>query len=224
MRVIKKVKEKLKQGLFLRYLFDRLVAVGLEITPYYLVQEGLFGETGLDLNPKLDQDVPDFLEPADMKIISAKSEVDFSEEMLLDRIANGDRCFAIKHNNDIVAYSWCNLRECHSKLFPFQLKNDEAYLFDARTFETYRGKNLGPYLRYQLYKQLMQMGKTKCFSITLLFNTPAIKFKKKLKARPVRFYLYIELFRKYHWNILLRNHEKPHGRRDLSSTIYFSQK
>ena len=224
MRVIKKVKEKLKHGLFLRYLSDRLVAIGLEITPYYLVQEGLFGETGLDLNPKLAQYVPGFLEPMDMKIISAKSEVDYSEEMLLDRIANGDRCFAIKHNNDILAYSWCNLRECHSKLLPFQLKDDEAYIFDARTFETYRGKNLGPYLRYQLYKRLVQMGRSKFFSITLLFNTPAIKLKKKLKAKPVRFYLHMELFRKYHWNILLRNYEKPHGGRDLSSTIYFNQK
>jgi hypothetical protein len=211
MWVVKRVKEKLKQGLFLRYLFDRLAAIGFEITPYYLVEEGLSGEAEFDLNPKLAQYVPGFLEPMDMKIISAKSGVDYSEEMLLDRIVNGCRCFAIKHNNDILAYSWCNLRECHFKLLPFRLKNDEAYLFDARTLEPHRGKALAPYLRYQLYKRLMQIGKTKFFSITHLFNTPAIKFKKKLNAKPLRFYLYIELFRKYHWNILLRNYEKPHG-------------
>jgi hypothetical protein len=214
MIAINKVKEKLRQGLFLMYIFDRLADIGLEIIPYYLVQEGLFDKEKVNSKPELSTGIPCFLEPSDMKAISAQTEVKYSEEIFLNRMENGSRCFGMKHNNDIVAYLWCNLRECHSKLLPFQLKNDEAYLFDARTFEPYRGKTLGPYLRYKLYKRLIQMGRTKFFSITLLFNTPAIKFKKKLKAKPVRFYLYIELFRKYHWNILLKNYEKPHGSQD----------
>jgi hypothetical protein len=208
MNVIKKVKEKLDQGLFLRYLFDRLTAIGLEITPYYLVQEGLFDETGLDLKRKSTQYASGFLEPSDMKAISSKAEVDYSEKILLDRMANGCRCFGIKHNDDVAAYSWCNLRECDFKWLPFQLKNDEAYLFDARTFKAYRGQNLAPYLRYELYKNLAQMERTKFFSISLLFNTPTIRFKKKLKARPLKLYVFVELFKKYYWNFLLKDYEQ----------------
>lgn len=178
MTVIGKLREKFRQGLFLRYMFDRLTAIGLEITPYYLVQEGLFGEKDLALEPTLTQFVAGFLEPSDMKAISSKAEVDYSEEILLDRMAKGCRCFGIKHNDDVAAYSWCNLRECDFKWFPFQLKNDEAYLFDARTFKAYRGQNIAPYLRYELYKNLTQMGRTKFFSISLLFNTPTIRLKK----------------------------------------------
>ena len=208
MSILKKVKEKLKQGLFLRYLFDRLTAIGLEITPYYLVQEGLFGEKDLVLEPTLTQFVAGFLEPADMKAISSKAEVDYSEEILLDRMAKGCRSFGIKHNDDVAAYSWCNFQECDFKWLHFQLQDDEAYLFDARTFKAYRGNNIAPYLRYELYKNLTQMGKKKFFSISLLFNTPTIRFKKKLKAKPLKLYLFVGLFKKYHWNFVLKDYEQ----------------
>ena len=103
---------------------------------------------------------------------------------------------------------WCNLRKCDDESLSFPLKDDEAYLFDARTFKVYRGKNLAPYLRYQLYKCLEQLGRTKFFSITLALDTSALNFKKKLKAKPLNLYLYVNLFQRFTWNIPLRSYAR----------------
>ena len=103
---------------------------------------------------------------------------------------------------------WANLSKCESQggALSFLLKKDEAYLFDARTFQTYRGKNLAPYLRYELYKHLEKMGRSNLYSITEFFNIGAIKFKKKLKVRPLKVYLHVTFFKKYYYTILLKRY------------------
>ena len=193
------------------YIFGRLAKIGLEISPYYLVQEGLSDESVLKLKPELDPCQPGFLEPSDMKAISSISDGPsgmIPEDKLMGRLANGCKCFGIKHNGEIAAYMWCSLRECTDKSLSFKLKNDESYLFDACTVKAYRGKNLAPYLRYQLYRYLAEIGRTRCYSITTLFNSSSVRFKEKLKARNLRLYLYINLFDKLQWNLLLRDYER----------------
>lgn len=208
MAILRKVKQTVNQNYFLQYLYDRSKSI-VNIIPFYLVREGIFDEIDLNLEPKIkvDQCETGFLGPSDMKAISASPEVNDTEEALLERIANGCLCLGIKYRSDIVAYMWCNLRECDSDNLSFKLEEYEAYLTDARTFNAYRGKNLAPYLRYQLYKNLREMGRTKLFSITEFFNAPAIRFKKKLKAKPLKFYLRIRFLKKYKWNILLRAYQ-----------------
>ena len=214
MNIVRMVKENPLLG----FIYRRLTSV-IEIVPYYLVREYLFEESELNLKPELDGFEVDFLKSLDMKAISESSEVNDSEDILLKRLDNGCICLGIKHKEDIAAYSWCNLRKCdYDGRLVFQLREDEAYLFDARTFQVYRGKKLAPYLRYQVYRHLAQMGRTKFFSTSSLLNTSAIKFKERLKARPIRLYLYINLLGKYHWNFLLKNYMSENEldyRRDL---------
>ena len=79
---------------------------------------------------------------------------------------------------------WCNLEKCDSNAITFKLREDEAYLMDARTFASYRGMNLAPYLRVELYRHLRKMGRTRFISVTDYFNTAAQRFKEKLNAKP----------------------------------------
>ncbi len=195
-----------KENPLLGFIYRRLTSV-LIIVPYYLVREYLSEESELNLKPELDGFEVDFLKSLDMKAISESPEVNDSEDRLLKRLDNGCICLGIKHKGDIAAYSWCNLRKCDYEVrLDFQLREDEAYLFEARTFQVYRGKRLAPYLRDRFYRHLAQMGRTKLFSTSSLLNTSAMKFKEKLKARPIRLYLYINLLDKYHWNFLLKNY------------------
>ena len=191
----------------LRYIKKKLYLI-IEIRPYYLHQEFLLDEGTVTLEPKLGHCTLGFLTPAEIKAMSASSEVSESEDILLEWLANGCRCIGIKHDGEIAAYMWYNLRKCDHEFLSFPLKEDEAYLFDARTFKAYKGKNLAPYLRHQLYKHLGQMGRTKFYSITKAFNTSALNFKKKLKAKPLKLYLYVKLFQRFSWNIPLKSYKR----------------
>lgn len=201
---------RLLQILYQIQLLKRLLQLSkpiINVNLFYLVREGLSHENMLDVTPKLDPCDTVFLKPSDMKFISTSPEVPQTESELVKRLSEGCLCLGIKHCDEIAAYMWCNLRECDTPLLRFNLKADEAYLMDARTFNSYKGKNLAPYLRVQLYKHLRQMGRTKFISITLYANTSAHKFKKKLNAKPQRFYVCFQLFMKYKWLIPLKNFE-----------------
>jgi ribosomal protein S18 acetylase RimI-like enzyme len=184
MNIVKIVREKP----FLDYIYRKSTSI-FEIVPYYLFKEFLSDDRVFDLKTDLDRFEVCFLGPTDMKTISSSSEVYESEHELLERLTDGCLCLGMKQDKDIAAYTWCNLRGGLSLISP--LKDNEVYLFDARTFKAYRGGNIAPYLRHQLYKHLNQIGRTKFFSYTSLFNTSAIKF-----------------FKKYEWHIVLKDYEK----------------
>ena len=62
MGVVKKASQRAHHGLLLMFIFNRLVKIGLEIYPYYLMQAGLCDENGSELRPKLDPGTPDLLD------------------------------------------------------------------------------------------------------------------------------------------------------------------
>jgi hypothetical protein len=179
----------------------------IEVEFFYIIREGLSGEDGISAKPKIDPCYVGFLKPSDIKVISESPEVPQTEEELLKRLSEGCLCIGIKHHDEIAAYMWCNLRECENILIRFDLKEDEAYLMDARTFSSYRGKNLAPYLRVELYRHLRQMGMAKFISITNYMNIPARRFKKKLNAKPQKFYIWINLFMRYKRAIPLKRYK-----------------
>lgn len=178
----------------------------INIHPFYIVREGLSDKDGLNVKPKLDPCHVVFLKPSDMKAISSSPEVPQTEDVFLKRLSDGCLCIGIKHYDEISAYMWCNLKQCDSNLKRFDLSKDKAYLMDARTFNSYRGKNLAPYLRVELYRHLRQMGRTKFISITSYLNTPALRFKEKLNAKPHKLYAWIKLFMKYECVIPLKSY------------------
>ncbi len=106
------------------------------------------------------------------------------KETLQKRIKQGHKCFALKTDGSIAAFTWCNPNEIHHyKLSSRTLKQREAYLYDAQTHYNFRGRNLAPYLRYKSYYALNLMGFDILYSCSDYFNRPAIRFKQKLNAR-----------------------------------------
>jgi len=204
MPFLNRLAQTVHQNQFLQRLYD-MSKIIIDVDPFYIVREGLSVEDGINVKPKLDSCNVCFLKPSEMKIISTSSEVPQTEDVFLKRLSDGCLCIGIKHYDEIAAYMWCNLKECDSKLIRFNLSEDKAYLMDARTFSSYRGKNLAPYLRAQLYKHLRQMGRTKFISITSYLNTSSIRFKKKLNAKPYKLYARIKLFLKFECVIPLKS-------------------
>ncbi len=114
-------------------------------------------------------------------------------------------CLAFRYKGEIAAYSWADLNYLKYKGRTVALKPNEAYLYNARTYKAFRGKNLAPYVRNELYKLLKQKGIDRFLSVTLLSNTASMKFKQKLGAKPIELFLYVGLFRKHHMHFRLRN-------------------
>jgi hypothetical protein len=191
----------------LRLFFDALARVGVLIQPYYLIREGLFGNIPEGIEKRMDGFETGYLGPEDMKIIAAIPGRNLSEENLLRLLEEGKRCFGARREGELAAFTWFDLESLDKGRIGRPLKGDEAYLFDAYTLIPFRGMGIAPLIRYLVYLELEKLGKKKLYSISLYFNTPAVRFKKKLRARILELWLYIRLFRKWRWNFRVKGYE-----------------
>ena len=200
MYYLKHIWVKIRYSAFLRLIFDGLTMIGIRISLFYIVLEGLFDENLLNIEKGFNGYDVGYLGAEDMKELSVIPGPDrsFSEEDLLLRLKQGNKCLGIKYKGRIAAFTWFDLGEFKLGFFRFSLKENEAYLFDAYTLMSFRGKGLAPYMRYRSYKELAKLGKNKLYSVSECFNTPSIRFKMKLNAKIIELYLYVEIFKKWH--------------------------
>lgn len=167
-----------------RFRFGKLV---LSLVPYRLLEEGFHRSGTIDEFEHGFQDCSvAFLEAEDLAEIAATSPWRFSKESMLNWQLEGRKCLGLKRDNKIVAAMWIRFDECESPWARRMLKDGEAYLYAAYTLDHARGKGLAPYLRYQSYKVLAQMGITAAYSYSEDLNLASIRFKRKLKAKVVK--------------------------------------
>jgi hypothetical protein len=200
----KNIRIKLQFGGFTRVFFDGLSRIGIRISPYYIVLEGLFNKLYPSLETGFEEYDTGFLGPEDIKAIAAIPKRNIDEKVFIERLEKGNLCFGIKLNGELVAFTWCNLTEFTGMGNVKPLKHDEAYLFDAYTLIPFRGKGIAPFIRYQLYKEADKLGKKKLFSVSNAFNTPSIKFKKKLNAVLLEKHISITIFNRWKYSFLIK--------------------
>jgi len=220
MKAIEKIDYKFKNKLVIdtivtkldRIVLRRLRAKNIDIIfPFYLYQEGISGKCHTTLRDAFGDYEVDFLRPEDMKEIASfpRKHETSSEKELLARLSNGHKCYGAKYRNKIVAFTWCNFVSCHSILYSFPLKKNEAYLYDAYTTKSFRGKGIAPYLRCQFYKALREVNRQLFYSISILPNKPALRFKSKLDARPLMLGVYIRLSKRWDWSWKIKHYRYP---------------
>jgi GNAT superfamily N-acetyltransferase len=159
-----------------------------------------------------------------MKEIAELSRGDWSsEEKLLARFNDGQKCFGAKYQGKIVSFTWSNFGSCHDLLYKFPLRDDEAYLYDAFTLPSFRGKGIAPYLRVRFYKELEILGQNKFYSISRYLNKPAINFKKKLNARPILLGINLASPRKRYLSLKIKSHYRPNYMRKRKKLVNFSE-
>jgi GNAT superfamily N-acetyltransferase len=146
-----------------------------------------------------------FLGPEDMNSIAAIPGRKPTEVELLSRLNEGKVCLGVKHEQELIAFTWYDLKESNIKGNKHLLKDSEAYLFDAYTLESYRGKGIAPFMRYRSYQELAKMGRRRLLSFCDYFNTAAIRFKEKLKAKPLEFRL-ASSFKGIHLDLRLKRY------------------
>jgi acetyltransferase (GNAT) family protein len=198
---------KFRYSRFLRLFFDALARLGIRVSPYYLFREIISPANPPDPSGFENYDVG-FWGLKEMKQMALIPGRKFSEEFLVQRLSDGHKCLGLKKDNNLIAFTWCNFKEATFKYHHFLLKPEEAYLFDAYTLMTYRGKGIAPFLRYHLYKELKNLGHTRLYSYSDYFNKPAVRFKNKLNAKKEKLFLTIELFGKWRFHFVLKDYQK----------------
>lgn len=179
--------------------------VGIKITPYYWVQEGLNPAN----EPMIKGDISDctigFLEAEELVKIR-KDLHSYSLDFLLDYLKAGKKCLGLKYKDELASFMFINFTECDFTSCFVKLKEDEAYLTFMYTMEAYRGRNMAPYLRYKSYQILKEMGRKKIYSVSAFFNSSAIRYKEKLNAKNIRLVLYLEIFKRIKGSFTLKTY------------------
>jgi hypothetical protein len=122
------VKDRIKQHMVLLSISHLLERMGLKIVPYYVTRESLFDRKGSDFEPDLKPVVSGFLSQSEIERLYCEPETKGLRKEMGKWKDNHCLCFGLKHNDEIVAYMWCNLRFCNSDIVSFPLQPDEAYL------------------------------------------------------------------------------------------------
>jgi GNAT superfamily N-acetyltransferase len=194
--LFKKIQVKVHYGLTLQSLRNLFLRMGIDLSPYYLFQEGINFTDIPEIKDFYTDYSCELLKAEDMKTVGAINYAGYTEDKLLKLLEAGEQCIGIKHDDEIVAFMWINFNEINYKSTIIPLHGDEAYLWFMYTRESYRGKNLAPFLRYKSYKMLKEMGRNKLYSISDYFNSPAVIFKKKLNAKKLKLIFFVQLFKK----------------------------
>ncbi len=204
MNIKTKVLHVWSHGLIIATLLRRLSRLGIKIVPYYLFEESK-NFLSTDIKPLLDEPFETILlGQSDVELLKglenlSETPADFS------RLWNaGCSCIGLKSEGAILAYGWFDLKRCNYEYLSFELKNNEAYSFNFRTARHMRGRNIAPFLRTILYTYLESMGRNRIYSISEKSNTSAMKFKEKINAKPLRYYVYVNLFNRVSRNIMIK--------------------
>lgn len=199
---IKKIFNRIRYGLVLQVIRNRLAAIGFDFLLYYLFRENMDDIKLPDIDGNISDYKVEFLQAEDMKIIGYDNP-GFTTEKFLEHLSLGRKCIGVRYKDDIISFVWFDFEECNFKPYKFKLKSNEVYCYNLFTFEPYRGKNIAPWLKYRSYEMLREMGIDTSYSIIEYVNSSSLRYAKKLKFTKMKLGLYIKLFKKYEWNITL---------------------
>jgi hypothetical protein len=200
---IKWLSNIIKHGLFWHGVRNNLAKIGLDLMPYYWVKEA----TSPITPPKLRGEDTNF----EISIFG-ETEINYIKDTiigieqkdLLADLKNGEICIGLKNSGEIAAYMFIKCKPFTFRNRYFNLMDTESYLHSMYTFESYRGKNIAPYLRYQSYKYLEKENIKTYYSVSEYFNKSTIRFKEKLNSKPIKLFLSVVLFSKWSFNYTLK--------------------
>jgi len=201
---LSEIRKRTKAHILLLTVFHLVSFIGIKISIYYTTREFLHQDTVID--PGISPVSCHFLSRSEIEILYSLDETKNLRGEARSFHEKGCLCFALKHGDEYAAYMWCNLEYSNVDFCPLPLQTGEAYLFRARTMDSCKGKNLAPFLRNELYKELARMGYTKYYSVTERFNLPAVNFKKKLQAHNERLYFFLGIFNFRLMNLVLKKY------------------
>jgi len=195
MSIASRIRHTWKRGLIVATLLRWLSRLGIQVVPYYLGLETIKGLDQAGFRPDLDEPFEFvFLTRDDIQFIEGPENAPATFELFSTLWNAGCSCFGLKSGEKILAYGWLDLNKCNYEFYDFELQPNEAYIFGFFTAKNVRGKNLAPALRCYIHKYLINKGIDKIYSITEVFNTPALRHKMKFNYNITELFIHVRLF------------------------------
>lgn len=184
---------RIRHGLLIQEVLDRLAHAGLVIYPYYIVLEPLPAEPPPALDRRCTVRSLVAEDAAEIARISVRPTGEGAIVARMDHSA----CLGIFFDGQLAGYTWAGLQQLPIPASfgeaLFGLDSDEAYLFDIYVAPPYRGMRLAGLLRSRLQHDLARLGRHRFYSITLAFNRSSRRFKSRLGARELELRIFVRL-------------------------------
>ena len=179
-----------KHGLFAHRLFQQVSKyLGVTYMPYYVIREG---HVPLDGSRHLlpEEYSVSQLQPGEHSRVAGLNPWTDDKE-IRNRLAAGHICTVICKYDTVAGYTWADLNSVNDRICDYPLPPGHAYLYDAFITPQFRGAGLASMMRAVCYQHLRGQGVQGFVSISDRFNTPALKFKKRLGGEPIALYQYL---------------------------------
>ncbi|WP_435622555.1 GNAT family N-acetyltransferase [Flagellimonas sp.] len=208
----------IRHGLFFQGFRNRLARIGIDIMPYYWVQEAVTPVIPPKIKDESDGYSVSFFDQNDVEyIIDNIKGLHFTQtEHYFDE---NQWCIGVKKNNEIAAYMLVQFSDFDFRGRTIPINSNEAYLNQMYTFEAFRGKNIAPYLRFQCYEMLREKGILNIYSITEYLNKSSKRFKRKLNSEYLSLWLSIQLFGRYTKNIKIKDFRNKLDANTISKSV-----
>jgi hypothetical protein len=184
---------RLRYGLLIQEILDRLNRAGVFIYPYFVVLE----PASAGPPPKVDGRCTfRLLRAGDVDEVVRVLVGRITAEVFLELLTLTE-CLGVFYDGKLAGYTWVRL-----DMVPipnglgqaiFDLQPDEAYLFDMYVASAYRGLQLAGILRQSMQSELSRRARTRFYSLTLAFNRSSRRFKSRLGAREVELRILLQL-------------------------------
>lgn len=187
---------RLRYGLLMQEVLDRLARAGLIIRPYFIVIESAAIESDPVSDPRCTLRMLTSADAAAIKEISIQHS---AEQALIGRFSQpGATCLGIFYDGELAGYTWARRDAVpvpSSFGQPlFQLRAHEAYLFGMFVTPRRRGLRLAGILRRGMLRELTRRAGTQLFySVSLALNRSTRRFKSRLAAQEVELRLCLKL-------------------------------
>ncbi len=199
---------KLRYNSWPRLTMNALKRIGLTILPYYVFRRDI---TIAEKHPAPDSYEYGELTSEDMPDVAALPLVHSSEQIYRTRLSNGQRCFALKREGVICAFSWMDPNHFSFPAERTTLRSDEVYMYDIYTTLAMRGQNLAAILTACYTAKLRAEGVSTILSVVDSFNRPSLNYIKKAGGRMQRKNLYLNFFGLIEKSIVLKVYDANSG-------------
>ena len=186
---------RLKHGLLIQEILDRLARAGLVIYPYFVAQESASADVASILPAGYRVRALTADDAAEMVRVDPR----YPTDPFLARLSRGE-CLGLLAASELVGYSWAQFDAApipgSSGAPLLKLQAHEAYLFDIFVAVNHRGRRLAETLRRAVHGDLARRGRTHFYSYTLAFNRSPRRLLARAGVRDLELRLFLGLGRR----------------------------
>lgn len=192
---------RLKHGLLLQEVLDRVAKLGLVIYPYRVYVKHL-GENDVPDDEKFSDYAFRELGMADVPAMHEILIKYVPIDHLRQRFERGDLCHGVFYKDSLVGYT-CGSRDvCYGGMRSvlFSLAADEAYGYSTFIRRSSRGMGLHEFMMQKCFAVLRSMGVRRQYGIVSSFNRTARKAVEKIGYTAIDQRLFIRFFGMFEGN------------------------